>query len=775
MPLPAARAVPPSGDDDYTEPPDPDAELPDADVERAIAAAAAQSGKRGDVARVKATRWDGKTPPEHMDRVVEHLGLSAAERALLAKNGFVVLSRESFQSYGVAYHEIHRQELPLYVSADSVLQGVFRSHEAIVAAGEEKIAPRLAKVLAEMQDEIPIARAGYAPDVAADADLYLSVARELLEVGTSAPSIAKKSDVDDLVKKANDASGVEAISLFGRKRLVDFSFYTPRGPYLRSESLQRYFRAMVWLTRLELNLVSRGAQSSAPILDPSETPREATLAMALSDLATRANVATEIASIERAYRVLAGPREDVPLADLAQLRNNVPLDDSDKAAASLRAAIGDKYKRTVNWQVRPYFAPEYPVIATFFGVGITPDATAIAALSPKGNPRVVHASEAAFVLGQARGAAFAGVGFDLVAADGSRRSLAKARRGPDLYAAWLGAIRGLSDPEPNDAVPSFMKTTAFADSRLSSAVVGWAQIRHAYVLHAVQVYDEGGCRVPDAWVEPALGVYDGVLEYAKRLEAAKDLFPEAEAYAKDLTLVVTALRGVAEDELAGRPLSQEQMDFLAMVSEYEKPSGYVRHGPARFNGWYTKLFAERRDAFDHAEFLADWFTSTTWKKVSYAGARSPRLGVFVVDVAGKPRAMVGPVASAVEIIAPLDKRLGDDDRWELWHAKAPAWEASYVAPIPAQPSVSVEAKSATELEVSSLTGADVIVETVDEHQATLASARVKPPKTGEMVSVKLTPKPNATGELVGVRVRLPNGAAWTEYRYTSGTWGPDGN
>jgi hypothetical protein len=771
--LPPARAVPPPDFDELEERPDPNAELPDADVERAIAAAAAQAGKRGDVARVNATRWDGKTAPEHMDRVVEHLGLSSAERALLAKNGFVVLGRTSFSSYGIAYHEIHRQELPLYVSADSVLQGIFRSHEAIVAAGEEKLVPRLQKVLAGMQDEIAKAGSSYAADVADDADLYLSVARELLETGASAPARANKADVDALVKKANDATGVETIELFGRKRLVDFSFYTPRGPYLRSESLQHYFRAMVWLTRLELNLVSRGARSSSPILDPSETPREATLAMALSDLATRANVRSEISSIERAYRVLSGPREDVPLSELAQLRNNVPLDDADKAAASLRAEIGDKYKRTVNWQVRPYFAPDYPVIATFFGVGITPDATAIAALSPKGNPRVVHAPEAAFVLGQTRGAAFAGAGFDPVAADGARRSLTKARRGPDLYAAWLGAIRGLADPEPNEAVPSFMKTTAFADARLSSAVVGWAQIRHAYVLHAVQVYDEGGCRVPDAWVEPALGVYDGVLEYAKRLEAAKELFPEAEGYAKALTLVVTALRGISEDELAGRPLSQEQMDFLAMVSEYEKPSGYVRHGPARFNGWYTKLFAERRDAFDHAEFLADWFTSTTWHKVSYAGATSPRLGVFVVDVAGKPRAMVGPVSSAIEIIAPLDKRLGDDDRYELWHAKRPAWEASYVAPIPTQPTVSVGAKSATDVEISSITGADVIIETVDEHQATIASARVQPPKTGNTIAVKLTPKPNATGELVGVRVRVPNGAAWTEPRYPAATWGPD--
>ena len=59
-----------------------------------------------------------------------------------------------------------------------------------------------------------------------------------------------------------------------KRRNVDFSFYSPRGPYLRwnGGELHGYFRAMVWLTRLELNLVSRGGMSSAPQLDTRETP-----------------------------------------------------------------------------------------------------------------------------------------------------------------------------------------------------------------------------------------------------------------------------------------------------------------------------------------------------------------------------------------------------------------------------------------------------------------------------------------------------------------------
>ena len=39
--------------------------------------------------------------------------------------------------------------------------------------------------------------------------------------------------------------------------------------------------------------------------------------------------------------------------------------------------------------------------------------------------------------------------------------------------------------------------------------------------------------------------------------------------------------------------------------------------------------------------------------MAYVGATAPRLGIFVVDASGPPRAMVGPVAHAYEMFGPL--------------------------------------------------------------------------------------------------------------------------
>ena len=65
--------------------------------------------------------------------------------------------------------------------------------------------------------------------------------------------------------------------------------------------------------------------------------------------------------------------------------------------------------------------------------------------------------------------------------------------------------------------------------------------------------------------------------------------------------------------------------------------------PPMYTGWYFDLFFARQDdGMRGADFIADYFTSADG--IAYVGAAAPRLGVFVVDTNGSPRAFVGPVA-----------------------------------------------------------------------------------------------------------------------------------
>lgn len=733
-------------------------ELPDAAVWSAIDAVTGESASASSRAALPATAWDRKTPPKYLDRVIERYGLTTAERSLLAKSGMVVLSRVTFPSYGYAMHELHRQELPLYVTSDSLLQAVFRTHEALLVRAENARGERIGAVLDQLQKALVAERAApsprYAPAVARDAALYLGVARALLDGkdGTTEGLSTGDPEVDALVAKAHAASAVETVDLFGRPRVVDFTFYAPRGVYLGQQQLHGYFRAMVWLTRLELNLASRGSRSSAPALTVEETPREAALALALADLATRAGVISDVARLDAFGRKLAGRSEAVSLAELSNVlkRKSVSLLDADAAAATLRAELRDVAPRTLNYQVMPHGTSEasLPTIATFFGVAITADARSLGTLAPSDRPpHVPRGPELAYLLGADAGVRYVDPSGSRGLLQTARTDLAQNLGGDDVHTTWTRLVMGAIEA-PSGVVPSLFATPAFADRRVSSGIAGYAQLHHAHVLHTAQAYDFSGCTIPDAYVEPTLGAYDATLAYTARIrelaallgpsgDGEEDVAGELVRAAERLAKVARALRAVVVDELAGRPVSDKQLAFLRMVAEYiPSGGGYEDNSPGRFNGWYPAMHAERTDAFIKVPFSIDHFTSTRLRQIAYVGEGRPALGVFVVDVGGEPRVMLGPVTRAYDRVRPLGKRVApapEGGELGATGADAPldtppiaAHERSYVAPSESPPVVTVSVESRGAL-VEGSRALALTVELVDAHGQTLAEARAKAP------------------------------------------------
>jgi len=207
--------------------------------------------------------------------------------------------------------------------------------------------------------------------------------------------------------------------------------------------------------------------------------------------------------------------------------------------------------------------------------------------------------------------------------DRARQRLAEAPRTDDLFTAWLDAIRALARPVEG-ATPSFMRTEAYADLRLNTTIAAYAQLRHNHVLIAGQPYGEGGCEIPDGYVEPAPEVYDALARYAD-LGARQigQLSPTAAArdYFARLGTIARVLAAISRIELAGQPLPVEAQRFLGMVSEI---GPYGSDGRPTYTGWYFDLFIDREDAISHADFIADYATSPSG--VGYVGAQPPVLG-----------------------------------------------------------------------------------------------------------------------------------------------------
>ena len=626
--------------------------------------------------------WNGKTPLGFRELVRDSLALTPEEEVRLVRDGFVVPARLEYADYTQAYYDIHRSQLPVFVTADSILHAIYASHDQLLARLEKQyLARRLDHALGAMHCGLVAAQNDYPKAVAADLDLYLTVARTLL-AGEPVPA-QLGADAEPLVTLIEAASGKETIALFGRKRSFDASQYTPRGHYVDDTELERYFRAAMWLSRVEFNIVSRDTRSSQPgyAPDPSETPHEAVLALALADLAQRTGAMTDIAAVDRAWTALAGRREDIPLAKLGELRRRAGIKSllAPDAPAKLRAAVGDQFKRTVNTHPNPN-VPRLPAIAALIGPRVTPDVTALGTLTNERGDEF-KTVEVGFMLGHDRAKQY----FKPTAQHrAARDQLAAAQLGDDLYSSWLTAIRTLAD-RPQGTVPSFMDKPAFADMRMNTALAAFGQLKHDHVLIGAQTYDQGGCEIPDGYVEPALATYRALAELADRGEAIyRDLDPRdttrGRGYYKRLGEVIDVLIAISREQLANKPLSASSKRFLAMVVERREAiaHGYSGSFPiATFDGWYIDMFPSQEIAIKTPAFVADFFTYDRNNKqgIHYLGAQAPRLGVFVVDTGGAPRVMVGPVAHAFGFHTPLTRRLTDDDAPAL--AGVEPWSASY--------------------------------------------------------------------------------------------------
>jgi hypothetical protein len=225
--------------------------------------------------------------------------------------------------------------------------------------------------------------------------------------------------------------------------------------------------------------------------------------------------------------------------------------------------------------------------------------------------------------------------------------------------------------------------------------------------------------IPDGYVEPVPAVYDAIATYADRGTAAFGT-----PYFARLGKIARVLSALARLELANQPLPPDALAWLSMVTEILP---YGSDGRPTYTGWYFDLFDARSDAIGRPDLIADIFTSPV-EGIGYVGVQAPRIGVFVVDTGGGPRAMVGPVAHAYEYQGPPSPRLDDAAARKLAKFASP-WTA-YEVPAPPEPSFRVQHETRWNVEPkqfvltfeSKTALGNVTVELLDHHRVPIAKA-----------------------------------------------------
>ncbi|MBT3270385.1 DUF3160 domain-containing protein [Candidatus Poribacteria bacterium] len=661
----------------------------------------------------------------HGAAIAEKFGVTPVEQDIIERVGFAVTERVSYFSFGSAYMGIYVHDLPVFVTSDSILHALHMSYDAILMEAEYGL------LVPALQDGMAAMRAGFAAAVdryadeprmapmLGDLDLYIAVTRALLGEEPT-PHFDGTHTTLASVRAAVEAQGaIEAPLFCAEPRTVDFSQFTVRGHYTRSDVLGRYFQAMMWLGREGFYLDGGDGDDAPP---DEDVRRQAISACLLSDLAMEPGTRDAIDRVEGVLDLMVGARRTDPFAMLRAVRREAGVADprellDDDVWAAFSKATWDATEGQYRILTQITTAADEneaetrgPTTFKMLGQREVLDANVLGSVV---FDRIAHAGRKV----QRMRPAMADVLFVLGNDDALATlddELAKYRYAPNLtaaraivdaydddawsssfYGGWLGAIRGLNPTRERSARPSFMRTDEWAGKTMNTQLASWSQLKHDSLLYTQQAYSAGSiaCEYPTSYVEPVPRMYAALIELARAMTRGIDglapegsrLRPRLLGYFQHLEDTSATLAEVIRKQSRGEPRSDAEKDFLKKML-FTVSSGCT----IAYTGWYSKLFYTGEGGLRKDDrVVADVFTQPTDDEGNVVG-RVIHVGAGSIDTAfvvcdwgdGESCAYVGPVMSYYEHSSEKFKRLTDDEWKDLYVTPAaarPAFTSSYLA------------------------------------------------------------------------------------------------
>jgi hypothetical protein len=187
----------------------------------------------------------------------------------------------------------------------------------------------------------------------------------------------------------------------------------------------------------------------------------------------------------------------------------------------------------------------------------------------------------------------------------------------NVYVNWLSALRDLSAPTTGAVFPEAMRTRAWAMKSLNTQLASWTQLRHDTVLNAKQSYTAPVmCDYPYGFVEPVPAFWQRLKQMAERTASMMNVLPvngsitvsmessnylgqpiyvnidlmrlrgKLSGHFMNFSQTCAQLQGIAEKELAQKPMYTTDIEFMKNVMENH--TGYMSYKV--YDGWYPSLF-----------------------------------------------------------------------------------------------------------------------------------------------------------------------------------------
>lgn len=667
-------------------------------------------------------------------RIDSFYQLTNYEKLLLNKHGFMVSERLNKISFGQSFLEIFHNDLPVFVSVDAILHAFHISYDRILMDVETGfIIGRLTQLLQNLHSNQNSIYAKYGSNpqmmqMLMDVDVYLTVALRLLNINANPFYPSNASVVDEILTLVYDEQMTEYNLFANTCRTIDWSQFKPRGHYANNQTfpeLEKYFRAMMWLGRIELYLMQpQGVDTINCFPSLQDIQRQTIDSYLILELLNLGNNKLIYDEIEEAITIFAGEQDNITLDNLIYLKNTLNINDADELL---------NYSKFVEFQDtlrNQSFAYQKILSQVLYSNPMVPDSiTPASAFMLFGQRFVIDSYVSASVVydrikyqGQTICRLFPST-LDVLFSLGNDASaqlliselnqyyystnLAALRYLIDnydndfwtanLYSNWLKMIRELNPPSDRSQLPDFMQTAAYWQQKMNSQLSSWTELRHDNLLYAKQSYTGSTiCSFPYSYVEPFPEFYKTLKEFALNAKDKITLLNFSDPNTKELILhyltklfaTTDTLMNISLKELNNEMFTQQEISFLQrMIYETGNSSG-----PA-FDGWYPMLFYRDNEYMDVGlmqsdHLVADIHTTPTdcsanpYGWITHVGTGKVNIGVFVTPwVDGQLTAFAGPFMSYYEYRTENFLRLTDDE-WNniyLQSALRPDWVNIYLA------------------------------------------------------------------------------------------------
>ncbi len=653
---------------------------------------------------------------------LDKAGLSDAEQQVLARQSFVAAASpagEGSWKFWQVYESARYAGLPLLVTTDSVLNAYHGLFDTLLQRMEEAALYEQAVVMTEALYSAAYSQWGTAtdPTIQEEARLnaaYFAVAKALLKGDNGVPDIvtgegaARIQAVLDLadseIALIEAAEGPEESPILGYTE--DYSQYKPRGHYTRSETLQRYFKTMMWyghtgffinprspdITEEESVSLTRRALLIASSLTGSTKEAWQAVYEPTSFLVGRADDLT-VDDMQKVLEQVFGTAQPAPdaLADSDMIEtaregfNKLP---APKILSGTVRAPGDTENREENERSfrvmgQRYIPDSYAfqqLVWAYVGEEHPPDAKrdlpmGLDVMTVLGSVQAYKIEKEDFAQDRYKNweSQIKKVNEDFTVRTADLWPV-------NLYTGWLESLQQVM-AFPADGAPDFMKSRVWARKSLNTALGSWTELRHDTILYAKQsvtAEGDGGERPQTpGYVEPYPDFYAKIAELATTLRQGlldHDLVdPESANKLEMMIRLAETLASIAQKELAGEELT---LDEEATIAEY---------------GHYLELLEQFDDdeegrtlspTAEKSPLAADVHTSYNSGQALEEATGYPLVLLVAFELDGRLQLFAGASYAYYEFAVPLAERLTDEEWVALLDSgqapARPAWTDEWI-------------------------------------------------------------------------------------------------